>query len=267
MTTTTVLETDNRPAVVAATLLEQALDGNIIMSVGEAQPEVLALDALLPASGAVVIACSIAEPTGIVALAISPKLASALKATGGDVLGLAGPALTEAVQALQESSATDLGAGHPMEMPTAELEPADGAHVVLFDILEGGDRLASLIVRIDPPPAPEPAASDVAPHEFQPIDMTRAGEGFGGGRAFDLLSDVEMGVTAELGRKRMTVRELLALTAGSVIELDRAAGSPVDVLVNGTVIARGEVVVIDEEFGIRVSEIVANGFETKRQNG
>jgi flagellar motor switch protein FliN/FliY len=76
-------------------------------------------------------------------------------------------------------------------------------------------------------------------------------------RALALLHDVEMGVTAELGRRRMTVRELLSLTPGAVIELDRAAGSPVDVLVNGTLIARGEVVVIDEEFGIRVSEIVA----------
>ena len=54
----------------------------------------------------------------------------------------------------------------------------------------------------------------------------------------------------------MSVRDLLALTPGAVIELDRAAGSPVDVLVNGTLIARGEVVVIDEEFGIRISEIV-----------
>jgi flagellar motor switch protein FliN/FliY len=54
----------------------------------------------------------------------------------------------------------------------------------------------------------------------------------------------------------MTVRDLLSLTPGSVVELDRAAGSPVDVLVNGTLIARGEVVVIDEEFGIRISEII-----------
>jgi flagellar motor switch protein FliN/FliY len=56
----------------------------------------------------------------------------------------------------------------------------------------------------------------------------------------------------------MTVRELLELGPGSVIELDRAAGSPVDLLVNGTIIARGEVVVIDEEYGIRVSEIIGS---------
>lgn len=71
-----------------------------------------------------------------------------------------------------------------------------------------------------------------------------------------LLHDVEMDVTVELGRTRMTVRSVLGLTPGSVIELDRAAGSPVDLLVNGKLIGRGEVVVIDEEFGVRISEII-----------
>ena len=64
----------------------------------------------------------------------------------------------------------------------------------------------------------------------------------------NLLRDVMMGVSVELGRTRMTVRELLALTPGAIVELDQAAGAPVDLLVNGTLIARGEVVVIDEEF-------------------
>ncbi|WP_336250260.1 flagellar motor switch protein FliN [Stomatohabitans albus] len=71
-----------------------------------------------------------------------------------------------------------------------------------------------------------------------------------------LLSDVELGVTAELGRTRLTVRDVLALTPGSIIELDRSAGAPVDVVVNGTLIARGEVVVIDEEFGVRITQIM-----------
>jgi len=75
----------------------------------------------------------------------------------------------------------------------------------------------------------------------------------------DLLSNIEMDVTAELGRTRMTVRELLTLTPGTVVELDRMAGSPIDLYVNGTLIARGEVVVIDEEFGVRISEIVNPG--------
>mgnify|MGYP001555706579 CR=1 FL=1 len=80
-----------------------------------------------------------------------------------------------------------------------------------------------------------------------------------GNDRLDLLSNIEMDVTAELGRTRMTVRELLSLTPGIVVELDRMAGSPIDLFVNGTLIARGEVVVIDEEFGVRISEIVNPG--------
>ncbi len=79
-----------------------------------------------------------------------------------------------------------------------------------------------------------------------------------GGRAWgiDMLRDVEMEVTCELGRTRMTVRQLLALAPGDVVELDRLAGSPADLLVNGTLLARGEVVVVDEGFGLRITEIV-----------
>jgi flagellar motor switch protein FliN len=79
-----------------------------------------------------------------------------------------------------------------------------------------------------------------------------------GGKAWgiDMLRDVEMEVTCELGRTRMSVRQLLALAPGDVVELDRLAGSPADLLVNGTLLARGEVVVVDEGFGLRITEIV-----------
>ncbi|WP_435746819.1 flagellar motor switch protein FliN [Nocardioides sp. SYSU DS0663] len=75
-------------------------------------------------------------------------------------------------------------------------------------------------------------------------------------RGIEMLNDVDMEVTVELGRTRMTLRDLLALSPGHVLELDRAAGSPADLLVNGHLIARGEVVVIDEDFGLRVTEIL-----------
>ncbi|GAB95891.1 putative flagellar motor switch protein FliY, partial [Kineosphaera limosa NBRC 100340] len=75
-------------------------------------------------------------------------------------------------------------------------------------------------------------------------------------RRIDLLREVIMGVSVELGRTRLTVQEILGLTPGSIVELDRAAGAPVDVLVNGTLIAHGEVVVVDEEFAVRISEVV-----------
>ena len=113
------------------------------------------------------------------------------------------------------------------------------------------------------PAAPDnpllPAASPgpaVAVHEFQPL---ADGAGATGPvRPLALLNDVNMQVTAELGRRRMKVRDIVSLRVGSVVELDRAAGSPVDVLVNGALVWHGEVVVVDEEFGIRVSEIVVD---------
>lgn len=110
----------------------------------------------------------------------------------------------------------------------------------------------------------ETAAEPVVPvatHEFEALATPAFGNAVT--RSLDMLHDVEMAVTVELGRTKMTVREILGLSAGTVVELDRAAGAPVDVVVNGTLIARGEVVVIDEEFGIRVTEIVS-GPEDKR---
>ncbi len=82
------------------------------------------------------------------------------------------------------------------------------------------------------------------------------GSGPAAPRQLSVLADVAMSVTVELGRARMKVRDLLALNTGSVVELDRAAGAAVDVLVNGTVVARGDVVVIDDELGVRITEVV-----------
>ena len=65
-----------------------------------------------------------------------------------------------------------------------------------------------------------------------------------------------MELSVEIGRTRMTVGEMLQLRAGSIVTLERLAGEPVDLLVNGTPIARGEVVIVDEQFGLRVTEIV-----------
>ncbi len=72
----------------------------------------------------------------------------------------------------------------------------------------------------------------------------------------DLLLDVNVTISVEIGRTKMTLRELLSLGEGSIIQLDKLAGEPMNVLVNGKVIARGEVVVIDESFGVRILEIV-----------
>ena len=72
------------------------------------------------------------------------------------------------------------------------------------------------------------------------------------------LSAVPVDLSVEMGRARMTVGETLELRQGSIITLNRMAGEPVDLLVNGTAIARGEVVVIDEQFGLRVTEVIGS---------
>ena len=72
------------------------------------------------------------------------------------------------------------------------------------------------------------------------------------------LAAVPVDLSVEMGRSRMTVGETLELRQGSIITLDRMAGEPVDLLVNGTAIARGEVVVIDEQFGLRVTEMLGD---------
>ncbi|TVL41564.1 flagellar motor switch protein FliN [Brachyspira hyodysenteriae] len=77
-----------------------------------------------------------------------------------------------------------------------------------------------------------------------------------------LLMDVTINVTVELGRARLSIREILGLGEGSIIELQKLSGEPVDLLVNGKLIAKGEVVVIDECFGVRVTDIVDSVYNT-----
>ncbi len=80
----------------------------------------------------------------------------------------------------------------------------------------------------------------------------------------ELILDVPLGVSVELGRVRMPVRQLLSLTAGSVIELAKLAGEPLDVLINGRPVARGEAVMVNEKFGVRLTEIVSQSERVER---
>lgn len=72
-----------------------------------------------------------------------------------------------------------------------------------------------------------------------------------------MLFDIPLQVTVELGRTTKVVKEILELSPGSIIELDKLAGEPVDILVNQKLVARGEVVVIDENFGVRITDIIS----------
>ena len=76
-------------------------------------------------------------------------------------------------------------------------------------------------------------------------------------RNLDMLMDISLKVTVELGRTKKTIKEILDLSSGSIVELDKLAGEPVDILVNGKLIAEGEVVVIEENFGVRLTDIIS----------
>jgi flagellar motor switch protein FliN/FliY len=132
-------------------------------------------------------------------------------------------------------------------------------------LFEGEEHRASLVVFLDDPDIVDeaPGAGSVDDEgsaalaaEIQATTAATEAIASAAPASLKLIRDVEMDVTVELGRTKMTVRNILSLLPGSVIELDRAAGAPVDLLVNGTLIGRGEVVVIDEEFGVRISEII-----------
>src|SRR3954451_7185574 len=99
----------------------------------------------------------------------------------------------------------------------------------------------------------EPVVSD------ESVSFEALGAGVAGGEVGDLslVLDVPVELAVEVGRTTMTIRETLAIAPGTIIALDRMAGEPVDLLVNGRRIARGEVVAVDEEFGLRVTEVVA----------
>lgn len=206
--------------------------------------------------------------TGTLVVVVSAALAAALEEGPlghQELVAALGPALADAGTALEQYCAAplQLEAAYEVEAGVALAGLADDRLSATVTLRAEGQHVATLALLVDPPaPAaiPQPRGTvGAAAHDFQPLNGTSSTQR--ASRPLDLLHDVEMGLTAELGRTRMTVRDLLSLTPGAVVELDRAAGSPVDVLVNGTLIARGEVVVVDEEFAIRISEIVRTGLD------
>ena len=109
---------------------------------------------------------------------------------------------------------------------------------------------------VDAAPAAESA-------QFQELQAEPAG-GDASELNLDSILDVPVTISMEIGRTRINIRNLLQLNQGSVVELDRLAGEPMDVLVNGTLIAQGEVVVVNEKFGIRLTDVISPADRVKR---
>jgi flagellar motor switch protein FliN len=192
--------------------------------------------------------------TGYLGAGIDGKVLLVLAADVVDALAETPFGAVEPADALRpalDALAAALGGrleGTPTEIAVEDcLEVLAGGTTVLVPLVAGDDVHALVGVSL----VGSAPAGD-APVGAAPTDVAGAPNAWG----IDMLRDVEMEVTCELGRTRMTVRQLLALAPGDVVELDRLAGSPADLLVNGTLLARGEVVVVDEAFGLRITEIV-----------
>lgn len=243
----------------------EPVDAAAAAAAADAPPETLALS------------CAVDGRRLVVAVWEAPADAMALS---GELLDVLGNALEEAASAVG-LSLTDADA-LPLADALAALDPARSQVSAYRDVL-GGVALLALGLEVGaaepatpliptqstpvddaPPTAAAPSAFASDPGFAAAIGQSEAVTGWAPGRPgrLEMLREVELDVTAELGRTRMSLQSLLGLTPGTVVELDRLAGSPVDLLVNGTLIARGEVVVVDEDFGVRVSELIDTPFAT-----
>ncbi len=117
-----------------------------------------------------------------------------------------------------------------------------------------------------PAPAPAAAPAATAKPASQSVFKPLTGGTSAAGTDIDLIMDVPVQLTVELGRTRLTIKSLLQLGQGSVVELDGLAGEPMDIFVNGYLIAQGEVVVVEDKYGIRLTDIITPSERINRLN-
>ena len=137
-------------------------------------------------------------------------------------------------------------------MANEQDDMADAWAAALAESKGGGDVASELA-------AP---AEQVAPASF--TNFTPTGAAGGAGNDLNMILDIPVQLTVELGRTRIPIKNILQLAQGSVVELETLAGEPMDVLVNGFLIAQGEVVVVNDKFGIRLTDIVTPSERMRR---
>ena len=164
---------------------------------------------------------------------------------------------TQALQPALEAAASSLGTGVMEDTREGQIEDLLNSGDWIITTLEAEGAVQGWFAARPAPAtatpednAPAEAAANVPFTQATATPEQRA-------ESMKLLYDVEMTLTAEIGRTKLAVHDVLDLSPGSVIELDRSAGSAADVMVNGRLIAHGEIVVVDEEYGIRITEIVS----------
>ncbi|GAA1796419.1 hypothetical protein GCM10009795_047330 [Nocardioides hankookensis] len=226
-----------------------------------------------PFAGAVIADLEAAVP-GRIAVLVGQELVDALASSPLGGLDLAA-ALQPTLDAVAAALHGRVGAAREVVLPLVARDVASPFTVAFLHTTANSGSVAAAVLMPDnvlsgahnselsAATGPVPGAAEIVEAATAPVpgnvlssvghlDQHRPSPGI------ELLHGVDMEVTVEIGRTRMTVRDLLDLTPGAVLELDRAAGSPADLLVNGRLIARGEVVVIDEDFGLRITEIAVD---------
>src|SRR6476661_7970728 len=202
-------------------------------------PVALKVVALVPARSAAayarqaVTATFVGAVTADLALMLSDRtfLDEAAGGMAGGQLGVV--SVTDVLRPAMESASSVFGAGVLSDPDTAVFELSDGT---------------------------SPAAWFAVRLREHGTSQDRAGDLFGGGDTvagrLGRINNIEMALTVEIGRTRMSVRDVLSLEPGKIIELDRSAGAPADVLLNGRLIAHGEVVVLDQDYAVRITRIL-----------
>src|SRR5579862_5631247 len=148
----------------------------------------------------------------------------------------------------EDKSADPTSAAAPIPEATATADPKEAADASIEELLKQANFEDASAVATENP------AGDAEPYTLPSFQQVMADAQVS---SIDLLRDVELNVKIELGRSRMLVEDVLKLVEGSVVELDQLAGDPVDVFVNDRLVARGEVLVLNDNFCVRVNEIVA----------
>jgi flagellar motor switch protein FliN/FliY len=229
-------------AAEAASLLagELGLEGEAGQCVDLWGPDGGGLTALL-SKDAQVWSAALAGPSGLcgeIAFVLPAGAAAPEESQLAAALAACVPALSEACGAKEVGE---------LERPAPDvlLEPRPGQKALAVPFVSGKAHAGAMVII-----TPVGKVAVELPH-LDPVPGPPAGQ-----RSIADLGDVEMSVSVELGKTRIPIRDLLNIHNGAVVQLDRSVNHPVDVFVNGTLIARGEVVVVDECFGVRVTELI-----------
>lgn len=211
---------------------------------------------LVPSNDALGAYCSLAD--GSIAIVLLVPAAAEEIAPGFDGAMLAGalaPVLDTAAAAMGQSPSLAQAVGSVNELATIL---AGAETIVAAGVFDGSDVAATVVTASGASVPGSGAGPATAPPAAAPIaDLASMGAQVE--RGLSILADVNLEVTAELGRTSVSVNNLLNLEPGAVLELNNPAGSPVDLFVNGTLFARAEVVVVNDTYAVRISHLVGDG--------